>query len=265
MTSSVAEPILPAPLIPVSQAMDAAARVGAILMQSGASTESSVVAVREMLSGLDLAGVNVTIGGDAVIVSATEHGVPLTIMRTIPTLGANLERASMAHVLAERVHRGAISGEGIAPELAAVSATPAPYNRYVVAVALGIAGLAFNQLMGGTLTSAAVVFVANVVAHLARTELTQRKSPVAVTALATAVIATVIAAIGVRMGLAPMAASTFIPAITLLIPGFALINGLLDLSSLRYVMVGLQRVLIAVLTFLVIGIGIAAGIALVGG
>lgn len=265
MTISVAEPSVAAPVIPVSQAMDAALRVGVILMQSGASTESSVVAVREMLSGLDQSRVNVTIGGDAVIVSATDDGVPVTMMRTIPSLGANLERASQAHVLAERVRRGTIRGDAITPEIDAVSATPAPYNRVVVAVALGIAGLAFNQVMGGALTAAAVVFAANVVAHLARTEFTKRGSPAAVTALATAVIATVIAAVGVRLGFAPMAASTFIPAITLLIPGFALINGLLDLSSLRYVMVGLQRILIAVLTFLVIGIGIATGIALVGG
>jgi len=265
MTISVAEPIFVAPVMPVSQAMESAARVGAILMQSGASTESSVAAVRDMLSGLDQVGVNVTIGGDAVIVSASEHGVPVTIMRTIPSLGANLERASMAQVLAERVRRGAIPDEAIALELDAVSATPAPYNRLAVAVALGISGFAFNQLLGGTFTSAAVVFAANVVAHLARTEFVKRGSPVAVTALATAVIATVIAAAGVRLGLAPDAASTFIPAITLLIPGFALINGLLDLSSLRYVMVGLQRILIALLTFLVIGIGIAMGIALGGG
>jgi len=250
---------------PPATALDAALRAGALLMQSGASSESAMVATKQLAAALGQGSAGIVLTGDAIAGSGVSDGTPFTVMRPIPALGANLARAAEVHALADRAARDGLDAAAVNAELDRIGKLPAPWSKWVVAGALGVTAFAFNQLLGGPLSAAVAVLVATAVGYLVRGELTARKVPTAAGAFVAAALAAFIAAVAVRLGLAPSAVSTFIPAVTFLIPGFALTNGLLDLFSVKYVPAGIARIVVALLTFLLIGLGVAAGIALGGG
>jgi uncharacterized membrane protein YjjB (DUF3815 family) len=71
--------------------------------------------------------------------------------------------------------------------------------------------------------------------------------------------------VGVRAGVAVLGDAASIPAIAWLIPGLAFINGLIDLLSIRHAALGIQRTMVALVMFLLIGAAIAIGVAAGGG
>ena len=61
-----------------------------------------------------------------------------------------------------------------------------------------------------------------------------------------------------------MQESAFVPAVAFVIPGFALVTGLIDLVSVRFTGSGVMRTATALLSFVLLGVGLGIGILLGG-
>jgi uncharacterized membrane protein YjjP (DUF1212 family) len=76
------------------------------------------------------------------------------------------------------------------------------------------------------------------------------------------VLSALIAAVGVRLDYSQTAPATLIASVVYMVPGLPLINSFIDMTSHKYLLVGVERGLNAAFLFLVLAISIAMAIAL---
>jgi uncharacterized membrane protein YjjP (DUF1212 family) len=252
------------PTRPVDDALHAAA----ILLECGVSGQA-VSRTAGQIAGEDVTGPHARIRfvllGDLVAVAAARGHAPWSLIRPVGVTKANLELASAVEELGERVASGEIASGDVAAELDRIEAIESPYGAATTTIASGVAGFAFAMLLGAAPQTAVLAVVACIAGSLVQHALRGWRLPPPVVIFTAALAASGIAAAGIRAGFAPLADSSTLPAITWLIPGLAIINGLLDLLSIRYITLGLHRTLTALITFLLIGAAVAVGVTVAGG
>ncbi|MGI9255153.1 MAG: threonine/serine exporter family protein [Thermomicrobiales bacterium] len=246
------------------RAVDLALRAAQVMLESGASGQGANLAVGQIAACIAPEPAEFAFAGDLVAVHSTANGVPFSLVRPVVFDTANFDRASAMEMLCERIAAGSVTARDIPGELDRVAAIPDPYGLPTTIAAAGVAGFAYAMLLGGDLRTALLALAACVVGRLAQAGLRTWTLPQPLINFAAALTASLVAAAGVRAGFAPAGDAISIPAVAWLIPGLALINGLLDLLSIRHTALGAQRTIVALIIFLLLGAAIAFGVSVSG-
>ena len=107
------------------------------------------------------------------------------------------------------------------------------------------------------LGSLPIAAVAASIGQILRTVLQARKVPAANVTLVCRLISAAIANAALRFGFSDVVPVTLIASVVYLAPGLPLINGFIDVTYHRYLLVGVERIINAVFLFTILAICIA--------
>jgi uncharacterized membrane protein YjjP (DUF1212 family) len=249
---------------PLPEVAQAVARVGVVLLATGTASYRVERAMQRTGTAL---------GCDEVISLVTLRKVVVTVQRGEQSW---TEGAASPHLVVNAAHLDAVerlvrhlpsdaTPHDVVAGLDEVLARPSPYPPWFVALAVGVACAGFAGLSGGGPAQMAAAFVGAALAQRARTVMAARRlNPFLVVTL-TAVVAAGLYLAVVRglqqLGLAGDASEAgFVSAALLLVPGFPLVTGTLDLLRTQ-VESGLARLAYASTVLMMASAGLLAVIA----
>jgi uncharacterized membrane protein YjjP (DUF1212 family) len=244
---------------PVDIALDAAL----LVIRSGGTTAAAERTFSNLLKGLRREPVEVVWRLDFIAVTEAGPGAAPSLVRAVGPTGVNLARASEVADLAERVAGGEAPVGAVEAEVARIARLPSPYNRWLLVAVAAATAACFSRVAGGDWGSFAIAFVAAGAGQCLRALLQPRRVPIAYVTLICGVLSALIAGAGLREGLSQAEAPTMVASVVYVIPGLALINGFMDLTSHRFLLVGVERMMNAAFLFLVLAIAIAFALATV--
>lgn len=199
---------------------------------------------------------------DFVAVSVTSPTVaPSTLVRRVGIIGMSLFRASEAAVLGERAARGELEAAAVAGEIDRIRKLAAPHFSIMIFAAACTAAL-FTQTAGGDHGALGIAFAAGGAGQLARSLLQMRKAGRAITTFVAAIVSASIATAALRLGLSEAVPATLLGSIIYMVPGIALVNGIIDLLSERHMLAGVERLLHASLVFMILAVAVVVADAL---
>ena len=243
--------------------VDMALDVASLVMQNGGSTVAADRTFSNVLKGCGMDGVAAVWRLDFVLLRSQAESDVSAVIRPVGTIKVNLLCASEAIVLAERLARREIAAADFGAELERVKKIPPPYSRWVMIGAAACAAGFFSKLAGGDWGSLGIAFVAAAAGQFFRGMHHANKVAVAHMTLICGVVSAFIAGAGLRLGFSSVGPATLIASVVYMVPGLPLINGLIDMVSHKYLLVGIERMLNAAFLFLVLAIAIALADALI--
>lgn len=244
----------------VDMALDAALQV----IQNGGSTIAADRTLSNVLKGYKKEGVHAVWRLDFVALSAGEGVGSSAVVRPIGPTGSNLLRTSQAMDVGRRLAGGNISTSEFPAELERIRNIGSPYNRWLMIAAAACVSGSLSRIGGGDWGSFGIVIIAAGVGQFLRSRLLSAgKLPVAAIMLICGILSALISCVGLRLGFSATEPATLIASVAYMVPGLSLINGFIDITSQKYLFVGMQRMLNAVFLFLVLAIAIAFAVTLV--
>ncbi len=243
--------------------VDLALRAGQLLMQNGAESQRVEETVRLLGTGLGCDWGNVLVSYNAIIVTHISGDEFRTKIRRVRVGGVNMSLIEAISHLTHRVEEGKFDRFKVRAELERISATPRGYNRWVTAVAVGLACAAFSRLFGGDWPVFGVTLVAATAAMLVRQELTHRNFNVLLVVIGTAFVAGGLVGLLSWFQFSPHPELALAASVLLLVPGVPFINAVEDLIK-GHIVVGLARGATGALIILAIALGLILAMQLTG-
>jgi uncharacterized membrane protein YjjP (DUF1212 family) len=243
----------------VEVALDAAMQV----MQNGGSTIAADRTFSNVLNGFKKEGILAVWRLDFIALSAGALADSSAVIRPVGPIGSNLARASQVMHLAERLVGGSISTSEFSAELERTKKLGSPYNRWLMIAAAACVSGFLSRIAGGDWGSFGIAVLAAAVGQFLRSLLPAGKLTVATMILICGVLSSLIGSVGLRLGWSATEPATLIASVFYMVPGLPLINGFIDMTSQKYLIVGMQRMLSAAFVFLILAIAIAFAITLV--
>jgi uncharacterized membrane protein YjjP (DUF1212 family) len=236
-----------------------AVQAALIVLENGGTTGLAERTFNNVLAGFQKSGVAAIWRIDYVSVAATlENGYTASLVTPVGPIGFNLTRVLVASDLGEQVAKHPLAPATLAHEIERIRTLPTPHNRWVMALAAAGAGAFFAKTAAGD--SAALVICAaaagtgQFLRSLFQTIGLSRASATFLSAFCSGLLAMV----GIRLGLTQTTAATLLGSVIYTVPGLLLINGFLDLTTERHLVVGSERLLHALFLFFVVTIAIAS-------
>ena len=234
-----------------------------ILLQNGADTGRVQVAVRRMATAF---------GYEARLLISYE-GVVLTLVSgrhfatkigsRIPAMNVGMSQAASAFQVLHDVVGGRCDLAQATARLDQLEHSPPVYNRYLVALALGMTAAALSRLFGGDWMAFIACWVAVTIGTVARQNFGKRGFSPVVVAFLTAAVSGIIGGFGARLlGSATPALCLVAPGMVI-VPGVPLINGVQDMLR-NHASIGVARLGFSFFVIAAIGLGLEVG-ALVSG
>ena len=249
---------LPAPL----EAGNLALQLGALFLQSGATTGRVVRVMREALAVLGLPRAQAVVTPELMTVVAGDASLPHPVACVTPQIRWNIDRLARLEQLFGQVLEGARDRRQLREELERIGALPSPYSPWLLVAGSACLGASFSRLLQADWPGTAVAALACAAGQLVRSRIASKLS-VGLTTLVTAVVAAAMGALGVRLHLSQTPVATITAAVALLIPGLWLVTGGLDLIGGRQLRFGILRLTVAFLLFGLIALGIGLALAIV--
>ncbi|HLU09529.1 MAG TPA: threonine/serine exporter family protein [Oceanobacillus sp.] len=209
--------------------IDLALWAGQLLLQNGAESQQVEETVHRLGTGLGCDWMDILVSPNAIVITAISNGEFRTKVRRVVNIGVDMRILVEVSTLVSRVIDGELDRHQLRAELERVSTLKPCYNRWVVAVMVGIACASFSRLFGGDAVIFAVTFLAATVAMLLRQELHKQRLNPFLTVIITAFVGSCIASIVPLFNLSDQPQLSLISTVLLLIPGVPLINAVQDL------------------------------------
>ena len=245
---------------PVDIALDAAL----LVIRSGGTTAAAERTFSNILKGFGREPVAAVWRVDFVAITNPGLGSAPSLVRPVGPIGVNLARAFEVANLGERVAAGAIPVAAVGAEVERIGGLPSPYNRWLLVLVAAVMAACFSRIPGGDWGSFGIAFVAAGAGQFVRASLEPRRLPIAYVTLICGVVSALIAAAGVRAGLSQTEPPAMAASVVYVIPGLALINGFMDVTSHRFLLVGVERMISAGFLFVILAIAIAFALATFG-
>lgn len=245
-------------------ALDRALDVALLVLRNGGSTSAADRAFHNVLKGFGVTDAATTWRLDYVVARSMAAGAPVITWRPTGAIGANLARAVDAVMLAEDVGTGKAATATLAGEIERIALRPGPYRPWLVVFAVGCIAALFGQVGGGDAGASGVAFVAAIAGQLLRLRLQAREIGDAAMTLLCSLATASVACLGIRLGLSSEAAATLMASIVVMIPGAHLINGFIDLSAQKHLVIGLERIASAGVQCVLIAVAMVMAARIVG-
>jgi uncharacterized membrane protein YjjP (DUF1212 family) len=243
--------------------VDLALTAGQLLMQNGAESQRVEETIRLLGTGLGCDWGNVLVSYNAISLTYVSGAEFRSEIRRIGAIGANMSLIEAVSHLAHRVEEGKFDRLEVRAELGRIRAAPRHYNRWVTALAVGLACAAFSLLFGGDGPVLGATLVAAVVAMLVRQELTQRKFNELLVVVITAVVAGGLVGLSGRFLFISHTELALAASALFMVPGIPFINAVEDLIK-GHILVGLARGAAAALIILSVALGLILAVHLTG-
>ena len=211
---------------------------------------------------LGVESVEMAITPSAIILTTLNHGSCITTTRRIHEFGIHMQvlcEIQRICILAEK--RLLENTAEVRARLDAIK--PFRYNRWLVVLMIGLSCGSFSLLFGGDWPVFMITTLASAVAMAVRQEIAYRHFSPLLNFSATAFVATVIASMATLFELGSHPELAMAASVLLLVPGFPLINAVLDVVKGYYNM-GLARWLTATMLTLSATTGIVLAMKLTG-
>lgn len=234
-----------------------------LVMRNGGSTVAAERSFNNILTGYEQSAVATVWRLDFVAATIAVNGRSSTLVRSVGPIGVNLSRAAAVADLSARAAEGTVAVAALRTELAGIENRASPYGRWFSMVAAAGIGAALSQFAGGDLGSLWIAAAAAAVGQLLRSMLQARKVPTANVTLICGLVSACLASAALRFGVSEVVPVTLVASVVYLAPGLPLINGFVDMTSHRFLCVGMERIANAVFLFLVLAIAIALASAIV--
>jgi uncharacterized membrane protein YjjP (DUF1212 family) len=233
------------------------------LLQNGAQTERIEDTIHHIGTALGANWLDILVSPNAVVITTSSGEEFRTKVRRVPQLGVNMTVIDEVNDLSRRVDDASLDRSQVRGELERISTLPPNYNRWLVAVVVGLACAAFSQLLGGDWPVFGVTFIASAVAMVVRQELTRRYFNFLLVTTATAFVAGLIASSATVMRLSDQPQLALASSVLLLVPGVHLINGVEDMLK-GHMVTGIVRGVIGALISMAIALGLLLAMQLMG-
>lgn len=211
---------------------------------------------------LGIESVEMAITPSAVILTTLNHGSCITTTRRIHEFGINMQVLCEIQRVCILAEKQLIQGtDSVSKRLDAIK--PFRYNRWAVVLMIGLSCGSFSLLFGGDWPVFFITTLASSVGMCVRQEIGARHFNPLLNFAATAFVATLIASMAILNGWGTHPELAMAACVLLLVPGFPLINAVLDVVKGYYNM-GLARWLTASMLTLSATVGIVLAMKLTG-
>jgi uncharacterized membrane protein YjjP (DUF1212 family) len=257
----------PAPVVPDAARVDEVAhlslQVGRLLLLNGADTAKVVTAVERFAASFGCeAHLMVSYETLLLTVAAGDH-FRTKIGRRLPAMNVGLTAVEAVNGLVDDVAAGRQDLAGARSVLDAAEHRPAEYNRWLVAVALGLTAASLSRLFGGDWPTFGVVWLAGAAGTALRQELGRRQAnPIAIP-FAAACLSGVIGGGAALLGASGTPSLCLIAPGMIIVPGVPLINGVQDMIR-NHMTLGISRLGFAGLVTTAIAFGLFVATVLTG-
>lgn len=232
-----------------------ALRGALVILRNGGSTAMAAQAWADLLDAFGEAAEEPIWRLDFVVAQLPGARV---LIEPVGPIGSNLSRVSATMQLIASATRGEIEVGALTESLGAIEGRPPTYPSWVRAAVGAIGAATFARSVGGDWGSMAVAAAAAGCGQVLRIEVLQRHglramAEVFVGAAASALLA------GAALHLVETddLAATLVASVVCFVPGLALINGFVDLLTYEHLIIGLQRILYALATFVLLAVALA--------
>jgi uncharacterized membrane protein YjjP (DUF1212 family) len=234
-----------------------------MLLQNGAETERVEDTVHRIGTRLGCDWLDILVSPNGLLVTTNSGGEFRTRLRRVMHIGVNLAVLDEISALSHRIHRENLTRFAVRAELERIDQMQRNYDRWLVALMVGLACAAFSQLAGGDTPAFFITLAAAGLAMVARQELTNRHFNLILTTAVTAFVAGLIASAASVLGLSATPDDALASSVLLLVPGVPLINAAEDLIK-GHMVTGLVRGVTGVLISLGIALGLLLAMRLMG-
>lgn len=234
-----------------------------ILLQNGADTGRVQDGARRLAAALGFEA-RLVISYEAVVLTLLSgESFTTKIGSRIPAMNVGMSQAAAAFAVLHAVEARELTLAEAIARLEALEHAPPLYNRYLVAVALGLTAASLSRLFGGDWPAFLACWVAATLGTLLRQDCGRRGfSPVVVSFLA-AVVSGTLGGLGARLFASVTPALCLVAPGMVIVPGVPLINGVQDMLR-NHANVGIARLGFAFFVIAAIGLGLEAGSLLSG-
>jgi uncharacterized membrane protein YjjP (DUF1212 family) len=228
---------------------------GRLLLQNGADT-GAVLAVTDRLAVAFGCEARAMVTYESLLLTVAAGGRSLTrIGHRVPAMNVGLTVLGAVNRIVADAESGRLGLADVQAALEQAEHTPPPYDRWLVALALGLAAGSLGRLFGGDWPSFAVAWLAGAAGTWLRLDLGRRGvNPIAVP-FAVACLSGIIGGVAVRLGVSGTPALCLIAPGMIIVPGVPLINGVQDMIR-NHMTLGLGRLGFAGLATTAIALGL---------
>ncbi|MBV7298865.1 threonine/serine ThrE exporter family protein [Enterovibrio paralichthyis] len=236
-------------------------QVGQMLLQHGAESKlvSDICCRLGVALGLD--SVEISLSASSMVITTITHQHCITTARRCPDRGINMRVITEIQRILIMTEKALLDRHSVKKRLARLS--PDRYNRWLVAVMVGLSCASFSRLAGGDFPVFFITFVASFFGMLVRQEVAHRHFNPLVNFGITAFVTTLISSFGAMQEIGNQPYLAMASSVLMLVPGFPLINAVSDMVK-GYVNMGIARWVMASLLSLATCLGIVAAMNLTG-
>ena len=243
--------------------IDLALWAGQMLLHYGAESQRVEETVHRLGTDLGCDWMDILVSPN-VIVATTTSGVEFrTKVRRVVNFAVDMSVIAAVNDLSHRVRSGELDRFGVRKELERIDRMPQQYNRWLVAIMVGLACAAFSRLFEGDGAVFLVTCIAASVAMLVRQELTLRRFNSFLVVIATAFVAGLISSFATVWELGNEPQLTLVASVLLLVPGVSLINAVEDIIK-GHMVTGIVRAIHGGLISLGIAMGLLIAMGIMG-
>lgn len=233
----------------------------AVLQSSGASTSRIHMTLNRVASTYNCdIDVMFTLKTLVLTVSHVDHEYAFTGAKQIPPIGVHFSKVTAISQMSWRIKKNVPIESDILLELESIANTP-HHPRWLVVIAVGLAGAGFCGITGGPIIAMLVAFVATCLGLITRQELHKRGFNAYICVFVASFVACIITGGVLKLYPDQGFQAAFATSVLFLIPGVPLINSFSDLLA-GYTLNGFARFVVGLFTVFMIALGLILALTL---
>ncbi len=238
----------------IKKYIESAMNTALVVLHFNGVTTMADKALRNILRGAGITGVNTIWRIDNIMVSFKLNGQPEMMMKPVLSIGTSLNGLDKVMEFSEDVKDGKVPMENIDAELNKILSLPLIHKRFVYILLDGLAAAFYLKFHHGNLESILIVLLAAMIGESVRYILQSKAVPGNRIMFICGIISAGITSLFLHFGYGTVEITTLIASVIYLVPGLRMINGFIDLTSLKYTFIGAQRLLNAMYLLLILAL-----------
>ncbi|WP_094751745.1 threonine/serine ThrE exporter family protein [Psychromonas sp. CD1] len=235
-------------------------KAGQILLQHGAESQLVEQTTQRIGIALGASSIELSVSLDAIVLTSIFGSDCVTTTRRCYDRGINMQMVCDVQRICVMLEKKLLDTDQVSDRLNRLE--PYYYNRYLVALMIGLSCSSFSHFFGGDWPVYITSFFASCSAMILRQELAARQhNPFVIFALS-AFLATSIASLGVIYDFGEKPQIAIAASVLLLVPGFPFINAISDVLK-GHISTGIARWVFATLLTISVSFGIITSLALI--
>jgi uncharacterized membrane protein YjjP (DUF1212 family) len=234
--------------------VNSAANTALTVLHFNGVTAMADKAFNNIISNAGITDVNIIWRFDNIMISYKIDGQSEILLKPISSIGTSLNGLDKVMEFSADVKSGKIPYENIDSELNKIIELPLIHKRIVYIILDGLAAAFYLKFHHGSIESILIVFFAAMVGETVRYKLQSMAVPGNRIMFISGLISAGIASIFLHSGLGTIEITTLIASVIYLVPGLRMINGFIDLTSLKYTIIGMQRIINALYLLMILAV-----------